>query len=396
MSAAQPINPKGKSVGELNVQQLLQNYRGQIEAALPKHLTPDRMLRFSMTAIRSNPLLAKADAISLMGAIIRASQDGLEPGRDAHLVPFKNGRLSKQRKKDVYDVVYIPDYRGLIKLARNSGIIGTFYANPVFAGDFFEFEYGTEYHLRHRPLNNSTDITHFYAFARSTDGSWEQFQVMTKADVDKVKARSRAKDDGPWVTDYIPMGNKTAVKRLCKFLPQSAELRSALHADDESETGGQDNREVIEGVPFEHVDDEEPPENKGAVATVKEKLKGRQKPDVPRETPESGSAGEPELTPEAAQDAPETAGAPEEPSQQGEQENAPQGETGGADEADPAVSVDLDALLDRLRDEEDPDEMDQIEADARDTFTKGWELSRILDAIADARSGLSKEQDSTA
>ena len=58
-----------------------------------------------------------------------------------------------------------------------------------------------------------------------------KFDVITKLEVDAIKSRSKAKDSGPWVTDYQEMGKKTVVKRGCKLLPQSPELVAAIEYD---------------------------------------------------------------------------------------------------------------------------------------------------------------------
>ena len=101
----------------LTIQGLLQNYKDQIALALPRHMNPDRMARIALTIIRKNRSLQECNPVSLFGAIIQASQLGLEVGIHAHLVPFYN-KATKQT-----EVQMIPDYRGMMHLARNSGQI---------------------------------------------------------------------------------------------------------------------------------------------------------------------------------------------------------------------------------------------------------------------------------
>ena len=214
----------------------------QIKSALPRHLTVERLSRIAMTAINKQPKLLKADVGSLFGAIMECAQYGLEPGIRAHLVPF----WSKQR--NTFLVNYIPDYRGLIDLARRSGEIGPFYAFPVREHDEFSYGLGLDPFLEHTPAEGDRgEIKHFYAVAKAKDGTWSQFDVMTTTQVDAVRERSRAKDDGPWVTDYEAMGCKTVVRRLCKFLPASVELQAVVQADEAAERGAQDTTSWIEG-----------------------------------------------------------------------------------------------------------------------------------------------------
>ncbi|MCH8188905.1 MAG: recombinase RecT, partial [Proteobacteria bacterium] len=61
--------------------------------ALPNHCTPERMMRITITAIQRTPALLDCDPMSLIGAVMQASQLGLEPDSKlghAHLVPFYN------------------------------------------------------------------------------------------------------------------------------------------------------------------------------------------------------------------------------------------------------------------------------------------------------------------
>jgi recombinational DNA repair protein RecT len=75
-----------------------------------------------------------------------------------------------------------------------------------------------------------------YAVARLKGGGY-QFDVMTREDVDKIRAGSKAKDDGPWASHYAEMARKTVLKRLCKYLPQAVEAQDAASLDDQVEAG---------------------------------------------------------------------------------------------------------------------------------------------------------------
>lgn len=205
---------------------LLQNYKGQIALALPKHMNEDRMARIALTIIRKNKALQQSNPISLFGAIIQASQLGLEIGIHAHLVPFYN----KQTKTT--EVQMIPDYRGLIHLARNSGEISSFSAQVVHENDEFDYQFGTNAYLHHKPAKHDRGaFMGAYAVAKFKDGE-SQFDYMPQEDINAIRDRSKAKDSGPWVTDYDAMAMKTISKRLCKYLPVSVELQKAVRLDD--------------------------------------------------------------------------------------------------------------------------------------------------------------------
>ncbi|EAW1164300.1 recombination protein RecT [Salmonella enterica] len=195
----------------------------QLAAALPRHMTADRMIRIATTEIRKIPELGKCNTMSFVSAIVQCSQLGLEPGGalgHAYLLPFgKNVQL-------------IIGYRGMIDLARRSGQIASLSARVVREGDEFSFEFGLEEKLLHRPgENEDAPITHVYAVARLKDGG-TQFEVMTRKQIELVRAQSKAGQTGPWVNHWEEMAKKTAIRRLFKYLPVSIEIQRAVSMDE--------------------------------------------------------------------------------------------------------------------------------------------------------------------
>src|SRR5690606_18650210 len=80
------------AVQKLNdVRALLTKCEKQIAAALPKHMTPERMARIAFTAVQRQPPLLECSQQSLALAVINAAELGLETDLlgHAYLVPFK-------------------------------------------------------------------------------------------------------------------------------------------------------------------------------------------------------------------------------------------------------------------------------------------------------------------
>lgn len=232
-----PAPAKGTAVAKkpLTFDELLERAKPRIAAVLPKHLTPERMLGLVTLAAMKTPRLRECQPLSLVNAILNASRLGLEIGQHAHLVPFKNNKLG------IVECVMIPDYRGLIGLAVRSGKVKHIDARVVYKDDEFDYQLGSAPFIKHKPRldgdRSDANIFAFYAVAHLADGTPVFDEPMSRTEVDAVRARSRAKDDGPWVTDYVAMGKKTAVKRACKFLPQTPELAAAIELDNRAETG---------------------------------------------------------------------------------------------------------------------------------------------------------------
>lgn len=201
--------------------QLITQMKPEIGRALPKHMSPDRMARIATTVLRQTPALARTTPESFLGALLTASQLGLEPGPtgEAYLVPYGNV------------CTFVPGYRGLIKLARNSGQLRDIWAEVVFERDTFRYTLGLHRDLIHEPATGDRGKpVAVYAAAQLVDGG-TPFVVMTAADVEAIRARSKAGRNGPWVTDWAAMAKKTVVKQLAKWLPLSAEMTAAVTLD---------------------------------------------------------------------------------------------------------------------------------------------------------------------
>lgn len=229
----------GGGGGKPEIVTLLERMAPELKKALPRHLSPDRMSRIALTALRQSPRLLESTPASFLGAIISAAQLGLEPNTplgQAYLVPYKNKRINK------YEAQLQIGYQGMLDLARRSGLVASVYAHVVREGDEFSYQLGLHPDLVHVPseLEGREDqaVTHVYAVARLKDGD-PIFIVLTKKDVEKYRARSLASNDGPWVTDWDAMACKTAVRRLYTWLPKSAELANAIALDEAPEHGHQ-------------------------------------------------------------------------------------------------------------------------------------------------------------
>jgi recombination protein RecT len=213
--------------------------KAQMQLALPKHVTAERLARVALTEVRKNPALARCDQTSFLGALMTCAQLGLEPGGPlghAYLIPFEN------RKANRTEVQFIVGYRGMIDLARRSGQIVSIEARPVYEGDAFEVSLGLDSNLRHVPDFDNPNrvqpdkLRFVYAVAKLKDGG-VQFEVMSRREVEAVRAQSRAGSSGPWVTHFEAMALKTVVRRLFKWLPISVELATAIDADERAEIG---------------------------------------------------------------------------------------------------------------------------------------------------------------
>lgn len=219
------------------VKGLLEAMKGKMAEVLPKHMTAERLVKTALIAVNKTPKIAECSQTSLAQALMTAAELGLDVSGtlgSAYLIPYGN------------TCQLIVGYRGLIDLARRSGNIVSIEAHVVHAADTFAVRLGTDSVIQHVPnfAGDRGEVVAVYAVAKLRDGGL-QFDVMTRDDVEKIRAKSRAGKAGPWVDHWNEMAKKTVVRRLCKYLPLSVEMEKAMQLDADAET------EVVREVEIE-------------------------------------------------------------------------------------------------------------------------------------------------
>lgn len=218
------------------VQALLTTNFRAIKSCLPKHLTPERMCRIAVESLQRNPTVLSCTPESLFKCVVEASSLGLEIDSRglAYVVPYGNKNQGGRK-----NATLIIGYKGLMDLAYRSGRVANIYAEIVCENDEFEYELGLEPRLAHIPaLEGRGRMIAVYAVARMKDAD-PVFVVLGRQDVEKVRKSSMTRDSGPWVQWTEEMWKKTAIRRLCKYLPLSPEIAKAIAIDEASDAGVQ-------------------------------------------------------------------------------------------------------------------------------------------------------------
>lgn len=209
------MQPKAAVGKTATMKALLERMLPEIQKVIPRHVTPERMLKTVMVAVNRTPQLLRCTQESVMESLMRAGELGLDVSGtlgEAYLVPFGN------------QCTLIPGYRGLAKLARQSGDVKRIEANAVYENDDFDFVEGTEARLtlRRNLGDDRGELVGFYALAEFKDGGI-QADFMTAADVEKVRQKAQSKNSPAWKEHFDEMGRKTVFRRLAKWLPLSGE-----------------------------------------------------------------------------------------------------------------------------------------------------------------------------
>lgn len=217
--------------------QVLEKMRSQLELALPKHLDANRMIRIVLTTVQKTPKLLECTRESLLGCIVQSAQLGLEPDGvlgHASLVPFFN------RKKNRLECQLIIGYKGLIKLARQSGEVSAISARVVREHDVFEYEYGLEERLKHVPCTDKDPGETIFAYCifRMKDGG-HQFDVMSRFEIEEIRKSANSANSDAWRDHWDEMAKKTAVRRTAKMSPASVEdkMARAIALDERADAG---------------------------------------------------------------------------------------------------------------------------------------------------------------
>lgn len=201
---------------------LVKRMEPAFKRALPSVMTPERFTRIALTALGSNPQLARCTQNSFLGALMNAAQLGLEPNTPlghAYLIPYGN------------ECTFQIGYKGLISLADREKCIVE--AQTVYEKDDFECEFGLNPILRHKPFfkGDRGEPILYYAIYHTADGR-SSFDVMSRADAEAHgKKYSKTYNNGPWKTNFDEMAKKTVIKKLLKYAPLSSEIMQAISTD---------------------------------------------------------------------------------------------------------------------------------------------------------------------
>ncbi|QIX19532.1 recombinase RecT [Burkholderia multivorans] len=263
-----------REAGIGSVKQFFESQKATLAAVLPRHVSPDRMLKIALGALRTTPKLMECTVESLMGAVVQCSQLGLEPNTPlghAYLIPFeKKKKVGGEWVTEKVETQIVIGYKGLIDLARRSGQVVSIAAHAVYEHDHFDYAFGLDEKLEHKPAMSARGrVIAFYAVAKLVGGG-HAFEVMSAEQVNEIRDASqnykfaRDKEKTVWGQHYEEMGRKTVLRRLFKYLPVSIELASAAALDDVGASGrSQALDTVLDGDYITPTDDE--PDDDGVI-----------------------------------------------------------------------------------------------------------------------------------
>ncbi len=209
----------------------------KFRSVLPAEMPAERFCRVAINALQ-DPRVAECAMTpegrqSIVTEATNAATDGLLlDKREAFLNVYK----TKVGNEWIPLVKYMPMYQGLLKLARNSGLIADIKCDIVRDNDLFtvdKFPPPGMCPIEHRypadAFARGDVVKGAYAIAQYKDGSWSNPEVMSAADIEKIRKGSPAKDMDAWSKHWNEMARKTVIRRLSKYLPKSTDGMERLH-----------------------------------------------------------------------------------------------------------------------------------------------------------------------
>lgn len=200
-----------------------------IKKLLPAGVSYDRFRQGFLSVVMENPELTDCRPQELYRELVKGVGLGLsfDPGRgEAYMLMRWNGK--EKRKIPQFQ----PGYKGLIKLAQNTGDVRRLSPREVCENDVFDCSLGTDEFLTHKPdfTQDRGDAYAYYAVVQYKDGTTD-FEIMSTDQINRVREMSdgwKAFQAGkirttPWDTSYDAMAKKTVLRRLLNRIAWSAD-----------------------------------------------------------------------------------------------------------------------------------------------------------------------------
>lgn len=191
--------------------------------------------QFALQSIQKNPMLSQCTAPSVQNAIVNVAAVGLTLNPSdgyAYLVPEYN------KKARVSECQLRISFKGLIKVATDSGSISWVKAEIVKANDTFDYN-GPCSMPRHtmNPFGDRGDTVGVYCIAKTNEADY----LIDLIGIEELKKiQSCAKQPAVWNSWFDEMAKKAVIKRASKQWPktnQSERLNKTIDVVNESEGG---------------------------------------------------------------------------------------------------------------------------------------------------------------
>ena len=200
-----------------------------IRNLLPPDIEYDQFRAALWLELTGNRQLKECTMESIRAGAIKAATYGLLPGKYCHLLPFKNkGRL---------EATFVSNYFGVLLTLERSGKVAKAFAHPVYEGDEFVMDFfANQYkHIPYMVRGTEPGAVLFYYGAVILKDGTVNVEALSLKQIEAIRRKAPAHDQGPWVTHEVEMARKTALKRVAKFVHLTPQQEQLLREDDARE-----------------------------------------------------------------------------------------------------------------------------------------------------------------
>jgi len=244
MESGEPLatRPASKSDTFQIFQQRVSDMLPSVAKYLPSMVDPQTLVGVVMLNVRQNPELLECTVDSLIAAALQGLQLNLPPGPFglSYMVPFNNRVGDGVYRREVQ---FLVGYKGYIETARRSGEVDSIDVRSVYAGDEFGVTYGADQNsqprITHIPdmtvdRSDVSNITHVYCVVWPHNSRRPQFDVMSRAEVERVRQSSPSRNSPAWREWWDAMAMAKVVRRLANRggMPITEALIKVCEADD--------------------------------------------------------------------------------------------------------------------------------------------------------------------
>lgn len=222
-----------------------QNYEKTVASLLINKygISVEEFMTNAVNSVRQNPKLLQCTPKSLFGAMLVSAECGLKfntPSNHAYIIPYKG------------EAQFQIGYQGLIEIMyRNPRVLKVF-GHPVFEKDAFDYGYGLNPFLNHKPYRGADKgkLTCVYAIVKLKNIEEPVFTVVEKSDLDAIQNLSPAKNSkfSPYNsgTDiHFWMQVKVAIKKIAKLIPKTSEISNIIDIDNKVSSRYKASAEII-------------------------------------------------------------------------------------------------------------------------------------------------------
>lgn len=206
---------------------------GDIAKVIPQNtITAEALTRIVVMAMNKQPELRQCSRGSILTCVMDVGSVGLIPNTPqgfAYIIPYRN--------KGKMEATLQIGYRGFCELSYRSGQVKIIQADVVRQDDDFEYEKGTETHLRHKkdlsPGRRERAVIAAWAIVELISGG-RNIEVMDAEELVRIqKQAERFKASPAWQHWPDEQRKKTALKRLLKILQIGSmpQLQKALEIE---------------------------------------------------------------------------------------------------------------------------------------------------------------------